>query len=164
MRAISFAGVLTGVLAFALTATSASGDPPANRMAYLIGTWNCSIKLPAAAGGPAGSEHGVWTFTKSQATAIHAHWVAAGYEAHDFYGYDAKAKTYWIVGIDTQGVVGSQSSKDGVDFTGSYRAGGISTPERDIITHPTATTLRDVSESETKGVWSKSAELDCTKS
>jgi len=160
-RSILSAVVLTSVFAFALTASGAS--TPADRLAYLIGTWNCSIKLAATAGNAGGISQGVWTFTKSQAGAVHAHWAGPGYEADDYYGYNVKTKTYWIVGIDTQGVVGSQTSKDDITFTGSFTAGGVSSPERDIITRPTASRFHDLSETEAKGVWAKAADTECTK-
>jgi len=170
-RSISFVGALTGALVFALTASSAFGAgggsmassrTPADRLVYLIGTWNCSIKLTPSVS-PAAINHGVWTFTKSQSGTVHAHWAAPGYEADDYYGYDAKTKTYWLAGVDTQGVLGSQTSKDDVTFTGSFVAGGVSSPDRDVITRPTASSFHDVSEIESKGVWSKAADLDCTK-
>jgi len=170
-RSVSFAGVLAGIFAFASTTLNASGagggstassDTPADRLAYLIGTWNCSIKLTPA-GSPAVVNHGVWTFTKSQSDTIHAHWAAPGYEADDYYGYDAKTKTYWLAGVDTQGVLGSQTSKDDVTFTGSFVAGGVSSPDRDIVTRPTPSRFNDLSEVETKGAWSKAADMECIK-
>ena len=142
---------------------SSSGGSMGDHMAFLIGSWNCSVKLAAMMGNPAGTDHGVLTFAKSPGNTIRAHTAAADYASDQYYGYNAKTKTHWMSETDIDGLLAFETSKDGVTFTGTSMSDGSSTPTRDTFTHPTASTIRDVTEIETKGKWSTLADANCTK-
>ena len=169
-RSISFIGVLSTILvvvgssgAVSADNSMTSGGSMGDHMAFLIGSWNCTVKLAAMMGNPAGTDHGVVTFSKSPGDTIHAHTAAADYAADQYYGFNTKTKTHWTSATDTGGVIVSQTSKDGVTFTGTSIANGMSTPTRDTFTHPSATKIRDLTEIETKGTWSMLADANCTK-
>lgn len=143
--------------------SSSSGAAMGDRMAYLIGSWNCTVALSAMMGNPASTDHGKLTFSMTPNKTIHSHVAAADYAQDSYYGYDAKTKTHWMASADTQGVIVTETSKDGVTFTGNSMAGGMSTPTRDTFTHPSASTIRDVTQIEMKDKWTQLAIADCTK-
>lgn len=173
-RSVSFVGVVSALAAALFVATSgasvsadnsmmSSGGSLGDHMAYLIGSWNCSVALPALMGGPASTDHGVLTFAMTPQKTIHSHVAASDYAQDAYYGYDTETKGHWMVSADVQGRIIVERSKDGVTFTGTSWLNGTSTPTRDRFTHPNAKTIRDVTEIETKGAWTKVADATCTK-
>lgn len=173
-KPIAFLGVLTAIAAatIALTASGASataggsmtaGGMPSDHMSYLIGTWNCTVTLAGMMGKPATTDHGTLTFSMGPHETIHAHVAATDYAQDAYYGYDPKTKTHWTTAADTEGVIASETSKDGVTFTGTSIGGGMSTPTRDTLTHPSARAIRDLTEIETNGKWTTLADSHCTK-
>lgn len=170
-RSILFIGVLSAILAVATSSATVSADSSmtsssgsmGDHMAFLIGSWNCSVKLSAMMGNPAGTDHGVVTFSKSPGNTIHAHTAAADYASDQYYGFNPKTKTHWTSATDTGGALVSETSKDGVTFVGTTNADGMSTPTRDTFTHPSASKIRDLTEIEMKSTWSTLADATCTK-
>ena len=171
---MSFVGVLSVLLAAIVLAApsasasagnsmSSSSGSMGDHMAYLIGSWKCGVSLAAMMGNPATTDHGTLTFSMTPHQTIHSHVAAADYAQDAYYGYDAKTKTHWMSSADTGGVIVTETSKDGVTFTGSSMAGGMTTPTRDTFTHPSATTIRDLTEIEQSGKWGKLADATCTK-
>ena len=169
-RSILFMGVLSAVLVATSSATvsadnsmSSSGGSMGDHMAFLIGSWNCTVKLAAMMGNPAGTDHGVVTFAKSPGETIHAHTAAADYASDQYYGFNTKTKMHWTSATDTDGVQVFEISKDGVTFVGKSIADGMSTPTRDTFTHRSAAKIRDLTEIETNGKWSMLSDANCTK-
>jgi len=172
-RSLAFIGVVSAILMVvgssgAVSAdnsmtSSSSGGSMGDHMAFIIGSWNCTVKLAAMMGNPAGTDHGVVTFSKSPGDTIHQHTAAADYAADQYYGFNVKTKTHWTSATDNGGVIVSETSKDGVTFTGTSYANGMSTPTRDTFTHPSASKIRDLTQVETKGTWSMLADANCTK-
>ena len=171
-RSILFIGVLSVILMVATVSStvsadnsmsSSSGGSMGDHMAFIIGSWNCTVKLAAMMGNPAGTDHGVVTFSKSPGDTIHQHTAAADYAADQYYGYNVKTKTHWTSATDIGGTIVSETSKDGVTFTGTTYANGMSTPTRDTFTHPSASKIRDLTQIEMKGTWSMLADANCTK-
>ena len=173
-RSISFIGVLSAILVVvgssgavsadnSMSSSSSSGGSMGDHMAFLIGSWNCTVKLAMTLGAPENTDHGVVTYAKSPGNTLHAHTAAADYASDQYYGYNPKTKTHWTSGADSDGILVWETSKDGVTFRGSSIANGVSTPTRDTFTHASATTIRDVTEIETKGTWSTLADARCTK-
>lgn len=174
---VSFVAVLAAVIMSAILlapsasvsadnsmpSSTSSGAAMGDHMAYLIGSWNCTVALAAMMGNPVSTDHGKLTFSVTPNKTIHSHVAAADYAQDSYYGYDAKTKTHWTVSADTQGVIVTETSKDGVTFIGTSMAGGMSTPTRDTFTHPSASTIRDVTQIEMKGKWTQLAIADCTK-
>jgi hypothetical protein len=142
---------------------ASSSGSMGDHMAFVIGSWNCTVKLAAMMGNPASTDHGVVTFSKSPGNTIHAHMAAADYSADQYYGYDPKTKTHWTSQTDIQGNLTYETSKDGVTFIGSTMSGGSTTPARDTFTHPSASAIRDLTQIESKGTWSTLADATCTK-
>lgn len=147
----------------AVDSMSASGSSMGDHMAYLTGSWRCTVKISAYMGAAATTDHGTLTFSMAPGKTIHAHVAAADYMQDAYHGYDVKTKTHWTDSADTQGTTVSETSKDGVTFTGTSWSGGTSTPTRDTFTHPTESTIRDLTELETGGKWSTLTDADCTK-
>jgi len=173
-RSISFIGIASVLAAALAVATSgayvsadnsmtSSGSSMGDHMAYLIGSWNCSVALAAMMGEPATTDHGVLTFVMAPYKTIHSHVAASDYAQDSYYGYNPTTKDHWMVSADTQARTIAERSKDGVTFTGTSVQRGTSTPTRDTFTHPKAKTIRDVTEIEIKGAWTKVADATCTK-
>lgn len=170
-RSIPFVGVLSAILVAAASSASvsadnsmmSSGSSMGDHMAYLIGSWNCAVALAAMMGEPATTDHGVLTFAMTPQKTIHSHVAASDYAQDAYYGYDTETKDHWMVSADVQGRTIAERSKDGVTFTGTSWLHGTSTPTRDTFTHPNAKTIRDVTEIEVKGAWTKVADATCTK-
>jgi hypothetical protein len=165
---LSFFAAAIVVTASSVSASAGNTMPSSSHsmgdhMAYLIGSWKCDVALSAMMGNPATTDHGTLTFAMSPQQTIHSHVAAADYAQDAYYGYDAKTKTHWMSSADTGGVIVTETSKDGITFTGSSMAEGRSAPTRDTFTHPTATTIRDITELEQGGKWSKLADAQCTK-
>lgn len=173
-RSMTSVGILSVLAAAVIVAApsasaSAGNSMPSSsgsmgsHMAYLIGSWNCTVKLSAMMGNPASTDHGTMTFAMTPHQTIHAHVAAADYAQDAYYGYDPKTKTHWTTAADTEGVIAVETSKDGVTFTGTSMQGGTSTPTRDTFTHPSASTIRDLTELEMSGKWATLADSLCTK-
>lgn len=171
-RLILFVGVLSCVLVATSSATvsadnsmssSSSGASMGDHMAYLIGSWNCAVGLSAMMGSPARTDHGTLTFAMAPDRTIHSHVAASDYAQDSYYGYDTTTKDHWMVSADTQARTIAETSKDGVTFTGTSLRSGATTPTRDTFTHPTSKTIRDVTEIEIKGTWTKVADAVCTR-
>jgi len=84
-RSISFMGVLSAALVVAAASSvsvassasvassssasadnsmSSSGGSMGDHMAFLIGSWNCAVKLAMTMGAPENTDHGVVTYAK----------------------------------------------------------------------------------------------------
>ena len=150
------AGDTAGASASGLSSQMAS-------MQYLVGSWNCDVKVAASAQGPAGTDHGVVTYSVVPGNALHLHVTAADYAADTYYGYVEKTKTYWMSTIDAYGNASTESSTDGKTYTGSSTGGGTTTKIRDTFTHPAAGTIRDVQEFQTSGAWHSATDSTCTR-
>src|SRR4029077_5777751 len=147
-------------------ATSGSGAALTGKMAsmqYLVGSWKCDVKLPASASGPAGTDHGVVTYSVVPGNALHAHVTAADYAADTYGGYVDKSNAFWLSTIDAYGTTSTESSADGKVFAGSSSGGGTTTQIRDKLSRPATDTIRDLQEFETNGAWNMASDSTCTR-
>jgi hypothetical protein len=132
-------------------------------MQYLVGSWNCDVKIAAMPGQPAASDHGIVTYSVSPGNALHSHVTAKDYAADYYSGYGDKSKTFWMNTIDGYGNLSGETSKDGKVFTGSSMAGNNKTQIRDTFTRPTPSTTRDLQEFQTGGAWHTASDSTCTR-
>ena len=131
---------------------------------WLIGTWNCSVTIPASPGYPARTDHAPMTITEALDTTMHFHVGAADYISDSYDGYDKKTKTYWNVASDSTGISTFETSKDGSVFEGTSSQVGDKTTTRDTFTADAShTRIRDVSELLLHGTWTKVSDVVCTK-
>lgn len=144
-----------------MSSSSTLSMPPSHM--YLIGTWNCSVKLAAMQGQPAMTDTGVMTIAVSPSMTLHSHVAAKDYMSDTYQGYTAKTKTHWLNTSDTVGEVTVETSKDGIVFTGTTLQGATSTPTRDTQTKISDTKLRDITEIKGDGKWTQIADAVCTK-
>ena len=86
---------------------------------YLVGSWNCTTKLPAMMGQPARTEQATVTFEAVPGNAVHDHVTSADYAGDDYFGYNDKMKMYWSSSTDNSGAHGSATSADGKTYTGT---------------------------------------------
>jgi hypothetical protein len=93
---------------------------------YLIGSWNCSTSLPAMNGQPARTEPATVTFEAVPGNVFHDHVASADYAGDDYFGYNAKMKTYWSASADNAGAHGFATSADGKTYTGTSAMGPVS--------------------------------------
>lgn len=142
--------------------SSSTGIPKDH--AFLLGTWNCSVKLPAMMGHPASVDHGVMTISVSPMMSLHSHVAAKDYMSDSYEGYDMKTKTHWLTTADTTGQVSSETSTDGKTFNGTTWSGGSASSIRDVQTKISDTQIRDVTSLKVNGAWSTLADATCTKS
>lgn len=131
---------------------------------YMLGTWQCTVHLPAMQGHPASVDHGTMTVSVSPMMTLHAQVVAKDYMSDSYEGYDMKTKTHWETTGDTTGQVASESSKDGKVFTGTTWSSGTATPIRDVETKVSDTQWHDVTSLQMNGTWAVLADSMCTKS
>lgn len=156
----------------ALSVVPAAGDTPAPSapdsvltgkmasMQYLVGSWDCDVKVAASASGPAGIDHGVITYSVVPGNSLHSHVTAADYAADTYSGYSDKSKSFWLSYIDAYFNESGETSKDGKVFTGE----GLNTGRiRDTFSRPTPTTTRDLQESQTNGAWHTLSDSTCTR-
>jgi hypothetical protein len=171
MRRLLTAVLFCAASAVLVTARSVSADDsmssgsaslPKNHQ-YLIGTWNCTVKLAAMEGQPAMTDHGVLTFSISPNMTLHSHVAAKDYMSDSYQGYDSKTKTHWLDSADAFGNVTLETSKDGMVFTGTSWQGGTSTPVRDTQSKISDTKIRDVTDEKENGKWMQLADAVCTK-
>lgn len=139
-----------------------SSMPPSHN--YMLGTWDCTVKLAAMAGNPATTDHGKLTVSVAPAMTLRSHVQAKDYMSDGYEGYDSKTKTHWITNADTTGIVSLETSKDGKVFIGTSWEVGTATPTRDTRSMISQTKIRDITELEENGKWSQIANTICTKS
>jgi hypothetical protein len=124
---ILVASIATLVFAVTVGTTRAVADSTlTGQMApfsYLIGSWNCSTKLPAMMGQPARTEQATVTFEAVPGNAVHDHVASADYAGDDYFGYSDKMKMYWSASTDNSGAHGSATSPDGKTYTGTSMMG-----------------------------------------
>jgi hypothetical protein len=132
-------------------------------MRYLLGIWGCSVRLPSMTGGAAVTDSGSLAFSAAPGETIRATTRANDYSADGYYGYDAKAKSWWSTGIDNGGNVWHEASNDGKIYLGSTSMGGGATPIRDTFTKTSASKFQDVTEIQMRGTWMALADAVCTK-
>jgi hypothetical protein len=154
----------------ALLPASADSPPPQTAltgnmaaMQFLIGSWNCSVKVAAMQGQPAITDSGVVTYSVVPGNAIHSHVTASDYASDNYSGYDEKSTSFWMSTIDAFGDVGSETSTDGKVFSGSSTSAGTTSQIRDTFSHPTSTTIRDVQEVQSNGSWTTATDASCTR-
>lgn len=174
MRTLFRGAWLAGAIG-ALSVLPAVGDTPAPSvpgsvltgkmasMQYLVGSWSCDVKVAASAAGPAGTDHGVVTYSVVPGNALHLHVTAADYAADSYSGYVEKSKTYWMSTVDAYGNASAETSADGKVFAGSSTGGGATMQIRDTFTRPASTTIRDLQEVQTKGAWQSATDSTCTR-
>jgi hypothetical protein len=159
----------------ALAAMPAAGDTPAPAaqgpvltgtmasMQYLVGSWNCDVTVAASASGPAGTDHGVVTYSVVPGNALHLHVTANDYAADSYSGYVEKTKTYWMSTVDAYGNASTETSADGKVFAGSSTGGGTTTQIRDTFSRPATGTIRDLQEFQTNGAWHSATDSTCSR-
>lgn len=168
----SLAVVLSCVVA-AASGAAARGDNsmspssmtmmPKNHM-YLLGTWQCRVKLAAMDGGPEQTVSSTLTIDVSPSMTLHSHVSSKQYGSDTYQGYDPKTKTHWMALADTLSNAGYETSKDGVVFVGNEWGNSGTIPVRDTQTKISDTKIRDVTEFKIKGKWTQLADITCTKS
>jgi hypothetical protein len=174
MRTLFRCAGLAGAIG-ALTIVPAVADTPAPAatetvltgkmasMQFLVGSWNCDVKVAASASGPAGTDHGVVTYSVVPGNALHLHVTAADYAADSYSSYVEKTNTYWMSTIDAYGNASIETSADGKVFAGSSTGSGATTQIRDTFTRPSTGTIRDLQEFQTNGAWSTATDSTCTR-
>lgn len=174
MRKFSvYAAFSCAVAAFVLFAMVTGAVAPANAagaltgkmttMQFLVGSWNCNVKIGASPGQPATTDHGIVAFSVTPGNTLHNHVTASDYAADTYTGYTEKTKTFWMNTVDAYTNLSGETSTDGKIFTGTTMGGAGKSPLRDTLTHPTATTIRDYQEYQAKGVWHMASESLCTR-
>ena len=131
---------------------------------YLIGTWDCTVKLAAMEGQPAMTDHGTLTIAMAPTMTLHSHVVAKDYMSDTYQGYNVKTKTHWLSTADTTGAVAYETSKDGMAFTGTTWDDGKIVPTKDTQTKMSDTKIRDITQIEQNGTWTQLADAVCIKS
>lgn len=129
-------------------------------MQFLVGSWNCNVKIVASPGQPSTTKHGIVAFSVSPGNTLHSHMTAEEYAADTYSGYTDKLKFFWLTQIDVYFDESGETSKDGKVFVGE----GLSTGRiRDTFSRPTPTTTRDLQESKTNGSWHMISDSLCTR-
>jgi hypothetical protein len=124
---IAWIGVLA-IVAFGGAARVSAQTALTGQMASvndLIGSWNCTTKLPAMMGRPAHTEPATVTFEAVPGNVLHDHVTSAEYSGDDYFGYDGRTKTYWSASADNSGAHGAATSPDGQTYTGTSTLGGV---------------------------------------
>lgn len=168
-RPLTFIFICLAVVALG-TVKSASADDsmmsgtamPKNH-AFLLGSWSCTVNLPAMMGAKASTGRSTLTISASPNMTVHSHVSSPEYVSDSYQGYDMKTKTHWLITADTTGEVASETSKDGVTFMGMSWMNGTSTPVRDVETKISDTKIRDVTSLKMGGKWTMLADATCTK-
>lgn len=166
---VSFCIVLSAVAA--LTTQSVSADNsmmsgpstmPKDHQ-YLIGTWNCTVKLAAMMGQPAQTVTSGMTIEMAPGMTVHSHVSSKGYFSDTYQGYDMKTKTHWLTTADVLGNAALETSKDGMIFNGTTWGMSGTTPTRDTYSKLSNTKIEDVTTLKLSGKWTQIADATCTK-
>lgn len=174
MRNIVLCAALASLCAGMAVVPAAAGEstpaptPPAltgqmTSMQFLIGSWNCSVKLPAGNGQPATTDHGVVAYSVVPGNAIHAHVTAMDYADDSYIGYADKEKMFWTNTVDAYGTLSGETSADGKLFTGTSAQGTVKQTIRDTISRPKQDTTRDLQEFQLNGAWHMASDSTCTR-
>jgi hypothetical protein len=172
MRQISFIAFASCGAMVSLIFLPASADTPSGQtaltgnmaaMQFLVGSWDCTVKVAAMQGQPATTDHGVVAYTVVPGNAIHSHVAASDYASDNYSGYVDSSKSYWMSTIDAFGDVSSETSTDGKVFSGSSTGGGRTSQIRDTLSHPMSNTIRDVQEVQSNGTWQTATDASCTR-
>jgi hypothetical protein len=149
------------------TAAAATSDTALtgtiSSMQYLIGSWNCSVKIAASEGQPAATDHGVLTYSVVPGNALHSHVTANDYAADQYIGYVDKSKLFWMNTIDAYRNLAGETSTDDKVFTGSSTGSQGKIQIRDTFTRPTSNTVRDLQEFQSNGAWHMASDSTCTR-
>ncbi|HEY5095481.1 MAG TPA: hypothetical protein VII69_10220 [Candidatus Eremiobacteraceae bacterium] len=132
-------------------------------MQFLVGSWNCNVKIGASPGQPATTAHGIVAFSVAPGNTLHNHVTADEYGADTYTGFVEKSKTFWMNTVDVYSNLSGETSSDGKIFTGTTMGSTGKSPLRDTLTHPSATTIRDYQEYQAKGVWTMASDSVCTR-
>src|ERR1700719_905293 len=76
---------MTAKPAPATAASSLTGDMAP--MQFLVGSWDCSVKIAAMNGQPASTDHGTITYSVVPGNALHSHVTANDYADDSYTGY-----------------------------------------------------------------------------
>jgi hypothetical protein len=153
--------MVTGTMAPANAATSLTGKMVT--MQFLVGSWNCNVKIGASPGQPATTAHGIVAFSVAPGNTLHNHVTADEYGADTYTGFVEKSKSFWMNTVDVYGNLSDETSTDGKIFTGTTMGSTGKAPLRDTLTHPTTTTIRDYQEYQAKGAWHMGSDSVCTR-
>ena len=158
----------------ALALLPAAADTPAaasamaltgkmSSMQFLIGSWNCNVKIAAMQGQPAATATGIVTYSVVPGNAMHSHVTAKEYASDYYSGYVDKSKIFWMNTIDAYGNSSNETSTDGKVYSGPGMGGGATMQIRDTFSRPTPNTTRDLQEVQTKGAWHMATDSTCTR-
>jgi|SRR5579863_666874 len=157
----------TAMLATATMTTSVADSPPVQsampNQAFMLGTWDCTVRLAAMGGHPASTGHSTLTITPGPNGTQRTHVSSQGYAADNYEGYDAKSGTHWLNGADSLGAASFETSTDGIVFTGTTWENGAAMTTRDTRTRLGMAKIRDVSEVRANGKWSHLLDAVCYK-
>ncbi|HTU80898.1 MAG TPA: hypothetical protein VMF61_02150 [Candidatus Acidoferrales bacterium] len=117
------------ILAFLFVLRVAGDAAPTGTMAMygnLPGApWTCSL---------GGATYSAVYSAVPGSNTLHGHLYSKGSSEDEYLGYDPKLKLYWIVSADSNGATESQTSRDGVTFTGTLNDGGATTKAANTYT------------------------------
>lgn len=137
------------------------------KLHYMIGSWSCLTKTPAADKMPAQTHKGTTTFGVATGNTLGFYIDSDQYAAGGFMGESQDKKSWWISTADAFGGATWETGKGGgtsvSSMTGLSSYQGHTTPVRDTFTKISSTKYRDLYETQQKGQWMMGADSTCTK-
>jgi hypothetical protein len=152
---------MTGKPAPATADSSLTGDMAP--MQFLVGSWDCGVKIAAMNGQPASTDHGTLTYSVVPGNALHSHVTANDYADDSYTGYVDKSKMFWMNTIDAYENLTGETSTDGKIFSGSTTGSDGKKEIRDTLSRPTSKTIRDLQEYQIDGAWHMATDAVCTR-
>lgn len=130
---------------------------------YLIGDWSCTIHVSSTKGESSSTEPILVVFSTSPNDSLLALARARSFTATAFFGYDSRAKKYWLTAIDNEGARVYETSPDGSHYTGTVTAGVGIKAVRDTWVKKSDANFGTTTEIRDGDVWKKTAEHACVR-
>jgi hypothetical protein len=132
---------------------------------FMVGTWSCSNSKPSAMGGPSLSR---FTVSPSASGTLFVRSTGTGYDTAGYVAYNARTQTWWGPTVFANGSYSNESTQQTGRksvWSGSIfdAATGNTVPIRDTYTFSNLTTLKDLTQTQIRGVWKTQANSVCTK-
>lgn len=164
-----FAMVGVGAALASVTSTASSADSTSSasaampNRAFMLGTWDCTVRLAGMGGRSAITVRSTLTITSGPNGTQHTHISSQAYAGDNYEGFDTKNGVHWVNGADSVGAASFETSSDGIVFTGTTWENGAAMTTRDTRTRIGATKIRDISEVKANGKWSHLLDAVCYK-
>jgi hypothetical protein len=88
-----------------------------------LGTWSCTDTIPAFGSRPSRTEQVTIVYEAVPGNVVHARTTAVDYVGDDYYGYSGEANSYWNSRANSSGMQGSETSNDGLAYSGTMNFG-----------------------------------------